>query len=346
MTARIGRKVTECYGSVNSMIIHLSGADTYRSAERLRELRQAFIAKHDPRGLNTVTLDADTATATELHNAITATGFFAAKRFVALNGYSANSAITPEVLVATTAKIGTGTDIIFVLRNLVGSQPAPKKRTTKTKKTAPTATRQAVQLPNEKREEFPVLSDAQLLGWIGKQVKANGTTIVPAAAQRLIAMCSRDSWRIATELDKLSAHSGGQPITVADVEALVRSEYSSDIFAVTDALGLRQAARVLQLIHQELASGTNMFSLIATLAGHIRTLYSISQAVQRGVSSTALASELGIHPFVVQKSLAQVRLFSIVELRDLHHRLVGIDHDLKTSPLDAETLMDVLLMKN
>lgn len=346
MTARIGKTVTEWYGSVNPMIIHLSGADTYRSAQRLHELRQAFVAKHDPKGLNTVTLDGDTATSAELRTALTATGIFTTKRFVALDRYSGQSPITTDQLVEAASKVGTGTDTIFVLRDVLSGPSIPKKRPTKSKKTpGKSNVNKDVQLPQAKQELFPALTDAQLLSWIGKRVTGVGATILPAAAQRLVAICNRDTWRIASEVDKLAAYAGGATIAVSDVEALVRSEYSSDIFAVTDALGLRQHARALQLIHQELASGTNMFSLIATLAGHVRTLYMIAQAQQRGMTSAMMVSELGVHPFVVQKSIVQTKLFSVDELRDLHHRLVAIDQDLKTSPLDAETLMDVIVVR-
>lgn len=326
------------------MIIHLTGTDTYRSAQRLRELREAFVAKHDPKGFNTVTLDAETATPEQLHGALTATGFFAAKRFVALDRYSPAGLISPERLAELTKPAAEkNSEVILVVRDLAvvkkTTRPAAKKKTAVATKKKNIDT---PQLLNEKLETFPALNEAQAATWVAKMAKDIGGSFAPPAVQRLVAVCDRDTWRMAAEIEKLVAHAGGAIVTVADVEALVKSEASSDIFALTDALGQRQNARVLELLHRELESGTNEFSLIATLAGHIRNLYRVKQAQAQGIAPAAMATELALHPFVVQKSLAQSARFTAVELRDLHHRLLEIDQDLKTSPLDAETLLDLI----
>lgn len=328
------------------MIIHLTGTDTFRSAQRLRELREAFITRHDPQGFNTVTLDGETATPEELHGALTATGFFAAKRFVALDRYSPSGPITPEKMIELVKPAAEKTsDVILVVRELSTEKKstraaAKKKTTTPRKKMIETPL-----LPNEKLETFPALNETQATAWVNKMARDINGSFAPPAVQRLVAICDRDTWRMAAEIAKLVAHAGGASVTVADVEALVKSEASSDIFALTDALGQRQNARVLELLHRELESGTNEFSLIATLAGHIRNLYHVKQAQAQNLTPSAMAQELTLHPFVVQKSLAQATRFTAEELRGLHHRLLEIDQDLKTFPLDVETLLDLISVK-
>ncbi len=329
------------------MIIHLTGPDTYRSSQRLRELRQAFITKHDPQSLNTVMLDGDTMTPETVRNVVTSTGFFSTKRFVAIDRYSPDGPVSSEQLVELT-KIAAEkeSDVIIVVRDLMTARRKTRS-TTKIKGTT-AAKKKSVDSPallKEKLENFPVLQESQMLDWILQIVKSHQATIAPAAASRLVVMCNRDTWRLASEIEKLVAHAGGAIISVTDVEQLVKSEASSDIFALTDALGHRQNARVLELLHRELASGTNEFSLIATLASHIRNLYHVKAAQGRGLAPVAIAAELDLHPFVVQKATAQATKFSDAELRDLHHRLLLIDHDLKTSPLDAETLFDMMAIR-
>jgi len=330
-----------------NMIIHLTGSDTYRSAKRLAELRAAFIVKHDPRGLNVVGVDGETATSAEMRTAVTATGMFASKRFVSLDRYQPDGSLLLDGLVGILGLVAEkNNEVIVVVRDLIDDAARPVKRSRATaKKPSKKTAGGSFVLPDERREVFSRLTPAQTVTWISTEAKSRGGSFEPAAAQRLVALCNGDSWRIATELDKLVSFAGAKSVTVAEVETMVMSENSSDIFALTDALGQRQSARALELLHRELSAGTNEFSLIATLAGHIRTLYHVQQAQQRGSAPSALASELGLHPFVVQKALAQTSRFTTDELRDLHHRLVTIDHDLKTSPLDAETLLDVMLIQ-
>jgi len=329
------------------MIIHLTGADTYRSARRLAELRLAFITKHDPRRMNVMDVDGEVATMAEVKSAVSASGMFSAKRFVALDRYVVDGPVKLDHLVELIQSAAEKTsDVIVVVRDTIDDTAAPAKRTRTIgkKSNKKTATGPFV-LPQEKREVFSRLTPVQTTAWIIAEAKTQHGNIQPAAIQRLIALCNNDLWRIATELDKLLSFAGGQAISVADVELMVMSESNSDIFALTDALGQRNSARALMLLHQELSAGTNEFSLIATLAGHIRTLYNVKQAQQRGSTPTSMASELAIHPFVIQKAVAQTVHFTADELRDLHHRLVTTDHDLKTSPLDAETLLDLVIVQ-
>jgi len=232
------------------------------------------------------------------------------------------------------------------VRDLLAEDLRPAKRA---RPTAKKSTKKSLPglfiLSEEKREVFAQLSAAERVTWIASAAKKLGGSFAPGAAQRLVALCNNDSWRVAAEVEKLVAYASPKPVTVDDVEMMVASESNSDIFALTDALGQRRSDRALALVHQELAAGMNGFALIATLAGHVRTLYQVKQASARGSSPANLASELAIHPFVAQKALAQTNNFTADELRDLHHRLVTIDHDLKTSPLDAETLLDMLMIR-
>lgn len=325
------------------MIIHLTGADTYRSAQRLSELRAAFIKRHDPRGLNVVVLDSGQATRQTLHAAVTATGFFAAKRFVVVDHYTGDGKLAPEELAAELAPfVDKDHDVIVVLRDvsLTGANTQKKKGRSARKSNA------VLVLPNEKLEEFPTLNGPSAMAWLQKRAVANGGRFDPAALQRVVALTNLDSWRMAAEADKLIAYAGDRPVTLADVEQMVVSEYGSDIFALTDALGHRQTARALELLHRELAIGASPFALVSTIAGHVRNLWQVKRAQERGLSSASIAGQLELHPYVVQKAVAQTGRFTTEQLQRLHHRLVSIDHDLKSTSLDAETLLDLLLTES
>lgn len=328
------------------MIIHLTGSDSYRSARRLADLRVAFITKHDQRRLNVVDVDGESATMAEMRSAITASGMFSVKRFVTLDHYSPDGPLKADELAEVLQKVtDKDSDVIVIVRDTIDDGVIAVKRTRATKKSTKKPADGPFVIPGEKREVFSRLTPAQTATWIASETSSRGGSFESAAAQRLVALCNNDSWRIATELDKLVSFAGQKSVTVADVETMVASENNSDIFALTDALGQRNSARALALLHQELSAGTNEFSLIATFAGHLRTLYRVKEAQQRGSTPAAMASELVLHPFVVQKASAQTVHFTSDQLRDLHHRLVTIDHDLKTSPLDAETLLNILMVQ-
>lgn len=322
------------------MIILLTGPETYRSAQRLHQLRQAFQQKFDPSGFNTVTVDGSTATPEELRTAIQTTGFFSRQRFVAIDRYLPNSAACdPTTLSAIVQDIAKEKEVIVVIRQM---EEEKKKKTfhRKSKKTA--VTNKALNVVDAKVEEFPALTPAQTITWLLAEAKVRGGAIDQSAAEKLVMFTSNDLWRISSELDKLLAYADPAKISQADVEQQVASPFASDIFGLTDAIGQRRTSAALRLLHDELAAGTHPLALIATLANHVRNLLAVGQATG---SPATLATELGLHPFVIKKALAQTKLFAPETLRNWHHQLVIIDFQLKTTRLDAETLLDVLLIK-
>lgn len=330
-----------CYN--RPMIIHLTGPDTYRSHRRMQQLRTAFVAKHDPRGFSTVMLDGETAAGEEIRTAITTSGFFSAKRFVGLDRYtSAKAAASPKQLLETLSIAEKSNDIIVVVRE-IATVPG-KKPVGRTKKSATTS--DMLRIPAAKEESFATMTPSATATWVIKETKERGGKISPAVANQLVAMTDNDAWRIANELDKLVLFAQQQPITVVMLRQHVASPFASDIFALTDAIGLRQHPLALRLLHHELGSGTNPLALITIIASHIRTLLRVLNASADGRPETHLAADLKLHPFVVKKALIQSRKFLPEDLRQWHHRLVNTDFQLKTTPHDAETLLGMLILKS
>lgn len=323
------------------MIIHLTGPDAYRSRARLHQLRDAFIAKHDPQGFNVVMLDGLTATPAEIRSAVRGGGLFAKKNFVSLSGYELiGAACPPETLLEILAPLAKSIDTIVVIRDTAS---AAKKKPTRGKKATGS---KVLRLPDAKREEFPTLTPAEAKNWLIKEAKAMAGVLSPALAEQLVAACDNDTWRMATELEKLVLYAGDRPITAVDISELVVAPASSDIFALTDAIGNRQRTQALKMIHREVAAGVHPIALIAMIARHIRTLRQIQQAVTEGLDQNQIAPALGVHPFVVSKGFAQSKKFTPAELAEWHHRLLETDYRLKSTPLDAEVMLDLLVVRN
>lgn len=332
------------------MVIHLTGPDTFRSHRRLQQLRQVWREKFDPHGFNTVTLDGATVTAEELRTAVQTTGLFSPQRFVAVDDYVAGTAAcAPSALAEAVMLVLKNKETVVVIRAIASptkKKYAGKKSSSKTKSGAvkKTVAKQELSLPEAKVEEFPLLTSFQLTDWVLAEAKTRGGKIGRESVEQLVALCQNDLWRINSELDKLIAYTFGREITSVDVEAMVRSPYTSDIFGLLDAIGQRRQATAVRLLHNELESGTHPLALISTVANHVRTLLMVGGASDKDSAST-LATNLGLHPFVVQKALIQTKLFAPQTLRDWHHQLITIDFQLKSTVLDAETLLDVLLLK-
>lgn len=324
------------------MVIVLSGPDLYRSHQRLGVLRDAFRKKFDASGLGVSSIDAMTDSPAQLRTALTTSGFFSAKQFVAIDHFSTGGTITADVLNEALTPLVDVDDVIVVLRTVT----APKKRapSKKIKSKKNSAESGKLNLPKAKSEVFELLSGIELRQWIISETKNRGGSILPAAADQLALVSFNDTWRISNELDKISSYVGKKPIEVVDIQEMTQSPYTSNIFAVTDALGQGQSSRAVALVHRELAAGTHPLVLVATIAQHVRTLLMVQAAQKKSSSPAAIATATGLHPYVVQKCLSQTKLFSAKQLEQWHHRLVRADATLKSAPLEGEALIDVILV--
>lgn len=314
------------------MIIVLQGPDTYRSSRRMRQLRQAFIEKYDQRQLAVATIDGATATAEMIMSALGSGGLFSSKRFLLVDDLTPSSPCWSHSAFPTAlGALKNDADRIVVLRYVPS---APKKGRTPKEKTT--------KIPGAKTEEFPLLSETETRAWIKKELTERKGTITRDAEEMLMTRTKQNLWQLDQELEKLLA-AGNGAITVELVQSLVAGDVRSDIFALTDALGQRQRNRALHVVTTEFSAGTHPLILVSALLRHVQALWHVRSALDQG--KTPNPAELDLHPFVVKKATAQARSLTRDDLRSWHHALLEIEKDLKTSPLDAETLVDRFIMR-
>jgi len=324
------------------MVIHLTGPDTFRSHQRLSQLRDAWRTKHDPKGMGVVSFDAESVTPEEFRSALMTSGFFSQKKLIVLNNYRPSAAgIKSDELVELLKPLSKEDSVVIIIREIpdkaISRASAEKTRGRRTKSAA-------LKITGAKLEDFPLLTGAALEKWVNQEIKKLNGQFTPAGLTALVAATGDDPWRLAMELEKLVLYASGQPITAAMVNDQVPSPFRSNIFALTDAIGLRQRDRALRAMHQELAAGTHPLALLATVATHIRNLIRVKLASEQQITPATMAKQLGLHPYVVQKAQSQARYFTIDQLTDLHHRLIDLNVDIKISPVSPESLLDLFIV--
>jgi DNA polymerase-3 subunit delta len=80
------------------------------------------------------------------------------------------------------------------------------------------------------------------------------------------------------------------------------------------------------------------------LVRQFRLLRQIKEGVEIGnMTKDAMAREWKIHPFVVQKTMTQIRLFTEDELKVIFAKLMKIEQLMKTQGADFELLFGKLV---
>lgn len=318
------------------MIIFLYGQDTYRSAERLNILRQAFVKKFDPKGLNVVTLYGDEIKIEDFRKAVFSQGLLSTKRFVVIKNLISEKRTGDfyEDLAESIKGKKVSKDIILVFWE--GSDLAGKKRGNKLYSTLNRA---------DKVEEYKPLETRALSSWIIKEVKKQKGKISGQAVDYLAANVGSDLWAQKSEIDKLTAFKEGELIKLEDVEEFVSLALNDNIFHFTDALSNKNSKQAIKLLDDQLSLGTNEFYLLTMLARQFKILLQVKEGLDKGYSSANLQKELKLHPFVIKKSLSQARKFEIEELKNIYRNLLDIDIKLKTSGTSPKALFDIFIIE-
>ena len=199
---------------------------------------------------------------------------------------------------------------------------------------------------NAKKQNFEKLTGAKLDSWIiGKIKKINpGASISKAALEKLILYVGSDAAILDKELQKLADYSGENMIIENDVDALVSANLDSNIFATVDAIGANNKKEALLLLHRHLKKGDDPFYIFSMFLYQFRNLLKIADLKESGISSEYEISKITkMHPFVIRKSLGQIRNFSFSKLKEIYQKLGSVDTEIKTGKIDIKLALDKLV---
>lgn len=323
------------------MIFFLYGQDTYRSRQKLRELKEKFVRDVDPSGANLVVLDGATMKPEDFRNAVSAMSMFVKKRMVVVERLlESGKKPVQEAVAEYLAHKDFPEDHIVVFwedevksrKSIKSIKSKAKKKSSSAKATEDVATQSLrdVLLRQKYVQEFGLLDSTEVERWIGEEVKNRGGKIAMDAVRLLASAVGNDLWRMANEIGKLVA--GNASITEATVQESVIEKTESTMFAFTDALGNRNRDEALRLLTNERDAGIEPLHLLGMMIRQFRILLRLSQDDTEG-----------LHPFVVQKARQQLHRFSFDELKNIYRRLLAIDVSLKTSQTDPDALLTLFV---
>lgn len=180
--------------------------------------------------------------------------------------------------------------------------------------------------------------------WIVEHARsAYGAEIEPAAAAALAAVTGDDLHAADSELSKLAVYTGGErPISEADVALLTPYVAEVSIFEMVDALGRRDGATAVRLLHRLLADGEPL-PIFGMIIRQFRLLIMAREFLNEGGAPRQAGSALGVHPFVGEKVAAQAKVFTQEQLEAIYRHLLDTDLAIKTGKVEAALALDLLI---
>ncbi len=328
------------------------GADEFSRTQQVHKFR-AQLGDSQFADLNTSQFDGRKVTLGELQHACDAVPFLAQKRLVIVDGMLAR--FDPRHTKGGEEGEGTESEeeanpvLAKDLKDYLPRLPETTRLVFVESKTLaknnPILRHALDDKANAHIKEFAEPRERDLPKWIRDRAKEKGGAFEPSAVEELAAHVGTDLRLIDNEIDKLLMYRNGQAIRAEDVRTLVASVHESDIFALVDALGHREPAAALKLLHAQLDHNAAPMYLMSMIVRQFRLLLQMKDLAARGKTLDATREQLKLHPFVAEKTWKQALNFSLPQLEAIYQCLLDTDVAIKTGRSEPIVALDVLVVE-
>ena len=208
-------------------------------------------------------------------------------------------------------------------------------------------------MPEDKKwvysKGFPAPNRDQIQRWIAQRVTAKGGSIHPLAAQELARLVGSDLRHLDQELEKLLAYVNYErTVTKTDVQRLVSATHTLNVFALVDAMGMRQTQKAVENLHDLLDAGEHPLGLLSMIERQFRMLLQMKELRQQGAGIDDIRRTLGIpekQTFIVEKGLRQAQHFSMARLESIYNHLAEVEQAIKTGEIADVLALDLLVVE-
>jgi len=320
------------------MILFLYGEDTFRSRQQLNKMVAKFKVDRDPTGLNVTIPDITEERPETILEEIHAAPFLAEKRLVVIKGLlGSKEKRLQELFLEKLKKNDFPVSTILLLWE---EENDFKKATNVVKELFSL-------LQKEKYAQcFDILNGPKLAAFIEEEVQEHGATISKEAVVYLTENSRDDLWLVESTLQQLFALCEGREITLSDVKQFVSERYDDNIFNLVDAIIAGKGEKVFPMLEEQYKKGEDATFVFSMLIRQFRILLTLRDLLDRGVNANdGLAKEMGLHPFVVKKSLPFAKQYSLAHLKEIYTALLDLDKKTKTGGGDQQVLLDVFISR-
>lgn len=322
------------------MIIFVYGSDSFRSQLYLHKMMDKFKAERDPGGYNTTMFDClIKADAANVIAEVCSAPFLAEKRMVIAKHVisSKETGLKEELIKRISAGIIPETTVLVIYETEDSFKAKLDKELFEL-------------LQKEKyKEHFKKLEHAEMKSWISQEIIARGGDIEKNALEYLVANAGADTWEISNVLDQLIAYAqaesgtveGQKSINLEAAKVFVPEAVDDNIFNLVDAIIAGQKEKSFAMIRAQYNAGNDSGYVFAMILRQFKILLQIKDAQVRGLQPDAKA--MGLHPFVLKKTMSVVQKYSFENLKVAYEKLLDIDIQTKTGRANQSLMLDIFV---
>lgn len=319
----------------------LYGEDEFGVAEFIQKLADGL---GDPTmaEVNTSRLDGRTNTLDELVTAVSAMPFLTPYRLVVFNRplekIRGNATNLQNKLTSIILNTPPSTRLVLVHDHLLTEERDRKKNKIHWLEAWALEHTEHVRLL-----AYPVPVGGLLTKWIQERAKVHQGQLTLQAANTLSDHVGPDLRVLDQEIQKLLAFVNyARPVDGDDVIELTPRTARVGDFALVNAIRNRDGRQALAILRRELEEEEPRL-IFASIVNQFRTLLQTREIIENRGREEDVARLLGIHPFAAKMNVEHARRFSLADLEAIYRRLLEIDFAMKTSAMEDDLALDVLI---
>lgn len=179
--------------------------------------------------------------------------------------------------------------------------------------------------------------------WIRSRVSKIGCKISPEAVDELAAAVGPNARLLNSEMVKLATYCQDRAISKEDVRELVPDARKANVFAMVDAVGLRQPEAAVRELRKLLSEGDHPLRVVAMVVRQFRLLIQVKELSEAGASQDEIARKAGAPFRAVPNLRQQARNFSFQQLERAYRQLLDYDLQVKTGAREPEAALELLI---
>lgn len=192
---------------------------------------------------------------------------------------------------------------------------------------------------------FTLPKGSQMNRWIQDQAEELGGKFHNEAAQLLASYIDEDPRLAKKEIEKLLTYVDyARPVSEADVRSLTADVRQGDVFEMVDAIGSGDGKTAMFMLRR-LQEDSHPLLLFGMIVRQFRLMIQVRELLDEDPSQDyhAIAKIMDVHPYPIQKLIPRVKQFTLPKLKTIYHQLSDVDHAMKTSQLEGDLALDLLI---
>lgn len=192
--------------------------------------------------------------------------------------------------------------------------------------------------------EAKELKGKNLIDWLLNTAEKNGKILSYENAQVLTDISGENRNTLEAQLEKIFLYIGdSKEITIESIRGLSTSLKQYTIFDLQNAIGKKSKSQALKVVNNLLKNGMVPIQIIAMLNKYFSGLARLSELTASNTNEFQIARILGTHPYFLKDYYQARKIYSDKHLAVAFAALLKADISVKTTSLDDNTLISVLI---